>query len=275
MDYLSLKTATVQEFQDIKPIWSKMSRSEQIWFNLLRRSCLVGSSQASLAIICPDKETFTKVCPGRIYESNRKQRNEESKATKRHSPYRIHDYLNQIGAGEREVIDYLDHKYHTEFVTYSNGKYGSEKVRTLFEHDENREYLDKMYEHQQTVTAPQNEAAAKDFHAYIEGLLERNRGIIERNEAVWQKSAEELEALIKAQTEDDTEVNTPKDRTFVPLNHNTPKQATPHDVRKYELLREQGCSHQEAMDAAQWGESKLESIQENLEQLYVKEIYNV
>jgi len=271
---INLKMKSLELQRELGVDYSKLNKSERIWF-LLFIKAEVGAQIRFLLCISPDTDTFNKIWSEICYEAHAFDRSQESKATKRHSPYRIHDYLNQIGAGEREVIDYLDHKYHSEFVTYSNGKYGSEKVRTLFEYDENREYLDKMYERQQTVTAPQNEAAAKDFHSYIEGLLERNRGIIERNEAVWQKSAEELEALIKAQTEDDTEVNTPKDRTFVPLNHNTPKQATPHDVRKYELLREQGCSHQEAMDAAQWGESKLESIQENLEQIYVKEIYNV
>lgn len=186
--------------EDLEHVYNLLTPIYKQWYFIFLRAT-EAFLKTDLAILAPDQATFNKVHKEIIYESHAHRRQRMSTDPMERKPrYSIHNYSEQIGAGEDEVNTYIDCKYHG--VDPAGNYLAStwlHKVREAFNFDATDSYLPGMMKRQQEVTAPANEAAAKDFHSYIEGLLERNRGIIERGEAVWQQ---ELEDLINMQTAD-------------------------------------------------------------------------
>jgi len=182
-----LQTRNKEEFENINPIWNKMSDIERLWFSLFLRGH--NRSRPHLDLISPCDAVTNKVWQELIYESHSSRRSTESTADKNPPRYSMQDYIPMMGYSEDTIIRMID-SLHT-ISERNRHLINSERAWTA--HYEQAE-ADRRTEAQ--------ECDAASFYQYIEGLLDRNKGIIERNEAVWQKSAEELEALIKAQTEE-------------------------------------------------------------------------
>jgi hypothetical protein len=112
------------------------------------------------------------------YEAHSSRRVTEATTKERHPRYSMQDYIPMMGYSEDTIIRMID------------------SLQTISER--NRHLINS----EQAWTAHYEQAEADRRTEAQECDAASFYQFIERNEAVWQKSAEELEALIKAQSEE-------------------------------------------------------------------------
>jgi len=183
-----LLTRNREEFENIQPVWNKMSGVEKLWFNTF----LKGNNRVRrcLDAVSPCDAMTDKIWSELSYESNVNQRIKEVTTTERHPRYSMEDYIPKMGYSEDTIIRLID-----SLQTIS------ERNRMLINSES--EWTARYEQAEAYRRTEAQECDAASFYQYVEGLLDRNKGIIERGEAVWQQSEEELEALIKQQQDDD------------------------------------------------------------------------